>query len=390
MKLLLVTDGIMPFVLGGMQKHSSYLAKYLTIEGVKVTLVHCVAHNQPLPSDEEVNKAIFGNSSEHQLHKIITLKFPKPGVLPGHYIRESYKYSQMVYEAVKSNINNYDFIYCQGFTGMELLKSKIKTTINAKIISNLHGYEMFQRATSIKMKMQHLLLRGTAKNVSLKSDFVYSFGGIIDDILINKIGIKKQQILHSPIGIDKSWLRPFNEKPISINTPIKFLFIGRNERRKGIPELHKAISLIPESHAEFHFIGDINETTQIKRNNVIYHGQINSENVIKGIMYDCDILILPSYSEGMPTVIMEAMACGLAIIGTNVGAVNKQIKNHYNGWIITSPSVKNIVNAIQKAIKTERNTLFSMKENSINIVKENFVWEKVIKNIIKQLKKLNS
>ena len=39
-------------------------------------------------------------------------------------------------------------------------------------------------------------------------------------------------------------------------------------------------------------------------------------------MYDsCDILLCPSYSEGMPNVILEAMSRGLAIIATNVGAI---------------------------------------------------------------------
>jgi hypothetical protein len=42
MKILLLTDGIFPFVMGGMQKHSYYLAKYLDKEVVDVTLAHCV------------------------------------------------------------------------------------------------------------------------------------------------------------------------------------------------------------------------------------------------------------------------------------------------------------------------------------------------------------
>ena len=42
MKVLMITDGINPFVIGGMQKHSANLAKHLTLSGCKVTLVHCV------------------------------------------------------------------------------------------------------------------------------------------------------------------------------------------------------------------------------------------------------------------------------------------------------------------------------------------------------------
>ena len=50
MKILLLTDGIAPYAMGGMQKHSANLAKYLTLAGVEVTLVHCVAREKEIPS----------------------------------------------------------------------------------------------------------------------------------------------------------------------------------------------------------------------------------------------------------------------------------------------------------------------------------------------------
>ena len=49
MRIALITDGNMPFVLGGMQKHSAYLQKYLTISGCKISLVHCIYGNDIIP-----------------------------------------------------------------------------------------------------------------------------------------------------------------------------------------------------------------------------------------------------------------------------------------------------------------------------------------------------
>ena len=64
MKILLLTDGITPYAMGGMQKHSANLAKYLTLAGVEVTLVHCVAREKEIPSDDEVNESVIFKSTK--------------------------------------------------------------------------------------------------------------------------------------------------------------------------------------------------------------------------------------------------------------------------------------------------------------------------------------
>ena len=79
-------DGVTPFVLGGMSKHSANLAKYLTLTGVEVALVHCVASDVDIPSDEKLNNYLFGGSQK--LYKIICLKFPSMAKFTGHYLKE--------------------------------------------------------------------------------------------------------------------------------------------------------------------------------------------------------------------------------------------------------------------------------------------------------------
>ena len=55
MKIALLTDGIPPYVVGGMQQHSYSLAKYLVLNGNEVTLFHFVKKGQPIPSEYEIN-----------------------------------------------------------------------------------------------------------------------------------------------------------------------------------------------------------------------------------------------------------------------------------------------------------------------------------------------
>ena len=107
MKIALLTDGIMPFVTGGMQKHSLYLAKYLSQFDCKITLFHCIYEGEK-PSDSKINGVLFGDG--RKLHKIITLKFPKSIRFPGHYLFNSYRYSKKIYQIIKVDIQQYDFI----------------------------------------------------------------------------------------------------------------------------------------------------------------------------------------------------------------------------------------------------------------------------------------
>jgi len=54
-----------------------------------------------------------------------------------------------------------------------------------------------------------------------------------------------------------------------------------------------------------------------------YHGVIRDKQQMMDVMDSCHVLLLPSLSEGMPTVVLEAKARGLAIIATDVGAVSE-------------------------------------------------------------------
>ena len=121
MKIALLTDGIYPFVNGGMQQHSSHLAKYLTLNNVKVTLVHCVYDDQ-IPKISEINNSLFDD--DNKLFKIITLKFPVSFKFPGHYLFNSWRYSKLIFENLKKDLDSFDFIYVKGFSGWKLLNEK--------------------------------------------------------------------------------------------------------------------------------------------------------------------------------------------------------------------------------------------------------------------------
>ena len=90
----------------------------------------------------------------------------------------------------------------------------------------------------------------------------------------------------------------------------------------------------------------------------------------------------------MPTVILEAMACGCAIIATNVGAVSTMVSDE-NGWLIDNSNIeKHLEKAMTISINEEKK-LFNKKLNSLKKVKNEFTWDIIIQKTIDTIKTLS-
>lgn len=376
-RIALITDGIWPYVLGGMQKHSYYLCKYFAKNKIHVDLYH---FNQ---SELNINELNVFTPEEKQYITSIVLKFPDRSKGFGHYIKNSYRYSELVYEAIKTKLTEYDFIYTKGFTGWKLLEEKNKGFIRCcKIGVKFHGYEMFQRAPEFKIKLQQLfLLRKPVKKISLMADVVFSYGGKITDI-IKRIGVADNKIIEIPSGVE---LESIVQTIKSTTAPVKFVYLGRYERRKGIEELNQALfKLNFDLNFEFHFIGPIPELKKIKHPKAVYHGEIRDKKNLNYLLQTCDVLVCPSWSEGMPNVILEAMSNGLTVLASDVGATCVLV-NEKNGWLLKEINSAEISEHLKKIIKTPLKEIDNKKENALKLIRENYTWETLIIHLIKRL-----
>jgi glycosyltransferase involved in cell wall biosynthesis len=373
MRIALITDGIWPYVIGGMQKHSYYLCKYLAQKQIHVDLFHFNA------SGYDISKLEFFSEEEKKYIHSFIVPIPTDINFPGHYIYKSYKHSQLIFELLKDKLKDYHFIYTKGFTGWYLIDQKFKKKIScAPIGVKFHGYEMFQKPPNLKIKWQHIfLLREPVKIISKKADVVFSYGGKITEI-IRSLGVEEQKIFELPSGVEESMLA---ESIIPTNEKINFLFLGRYERRKGIEELNEAIELFfkerERKSVEFHFVGPIPVSKQINRKEVIYQGEIRDKLNLTKVIRSCDVLICPSWSEGMPNVILEAMANGLAVIATDVGATCVLV-NEKTGWLLPEVNIQEIKEAIETVYNSTPSRMDALKQNALNHVKNNYTWERLI------------
>lgn len=377
MHISLFTDGLYPLTMGGMQKHSYYLTKYLAQEKVFVDVYFGATGG-----DSIATLKVHFTKEELEHIRFYRVDLPKTYRFPGHYLWESYQYSKSVYKAYSKSKPS-DFVYIQGFAGWYYL-NKNKGIIPTAI--NFHGVEMFQKAPSIRVKLEHLLLRPFVRRNLKLSNYTFSLGGRLTAILEKLVSGK---VIPMPIGITNQWVN--NEALTTANKTRKFIFIGRYERRKGVEELNEVLQQLLKEQAkpfEMHFIGPIPEQKQIKNfPNIIYHGAIYEEAKIQQLLKESDVLLSPSWSEGMPTVILEAMASGCAIIASDVGAVSEQV-DAANGYLIPPGDSAALKNAISKMTTLPNEQLTAMKKASINRIKEKFLWGEVAKRTVREVERL--
>ncbi|HKK17703.1 MAG TPA: glycosyltransferase family 4 protein, partial [Opitutales bacterium] len=300
MQVLIVADGVAPYAVGGIQKYSAMLAIWLARVGVPVCLVHAVDDDSKVPAAERLEG--FPEDVREAIRSIVIVR-PTAGRLPGHYVRDSLKLSERMLAAYTEAGIRSDLIAAQGQTGRAFIRARKRGVALPPVAIHAHGYEMFQSPQGLRGRLEQWLLRPTFARLSKEADFVFSFGGQIRKI-VRGLGVPEQRILSARNGIEPEWLL---EKPLESDAQKRrFLFVGRYERRKGVEAIHAAIEKIPVSRTEFRFIGPIPPKKRLKRSDVCYDGLVRDSVQLRSIYDTCDILLCPSYSEGMPTVILEA------------------------------------------------------------------------------------
>ena len=155
---------------------------------------------------------------------------------------------------------------------------------------------------------------------------------------------KKFELFYNYIDVDEF-------KPINIEKKDKnIIYIGRFHQQKNLFNLILALKDLEDFELDFIGKGKYENSLLEKAEKI--HVKLNllgifPNNEIPEILNQYQIFILPSYYEGNPKVLLEAMSCGLACIGTNVYGIKNIIKHKENGYLCET-NANSINNAIKK------------------------------------------
>lgn len=377
--IAILSDGIPPFIIGGMQKHSRLLAEYLTRNGQPVLLYHYVKDDS-VPSDSEVRSHFSAEANQYLT--IRTFRYPKEDVLPGHYLRGQKSVSKIYAERLLNEETIPRLIYSKGFMAWELLKRRDALPNETRIAVKFHGMNMFQTQPNLRGEFTKWMLRSPVRWIMNSADFVFSYGGRISEVIARELK-NEDRIVELSTGIDLDWLAKESNAGLQ-NKKVKFLFVGRLDRLKGLPELYAALRDITTMDISVSIVGPIPKLAQIADKRISFLGQVRDRDTLIRIYDRHDVLVCPSISEGMPNVILEAMARGLAVIATDVGATSILVDEEI-GWLIPAKNKGDLVNALVEASESERLHLKGRK--AIARVKADHDWNQIAHSFVEWLKK---
>ncbi len=144
-------------------------------------------------------------------------------------------------------------------------------------------------------------------------------------------------------------------------TERSIIFFGRLHEGKGLNEIVRAMKILREEGQQFRFkcygTGEMEESfvaqmTAILGEKFYFGGVVSGEEKWKALA-GSDIFLLPSYYEGLPMSLLEAMAVGCIPIVSNVGSVSEVVENEVNGFLIEPRNPEQIVETIKRVLSDE-------------------------------------
>ncbi|PKL59034.1 MAG: hypothetical protein CVV31_05050 [Methanomicrobiales archaeon HGW-Methanomicrobiales-2] len=169
------------------------------------------------------------------------------------------------------------------------------------------------------------------------------------------------------------------------NRPPLIGYIGRLSGEKGIENFTQALPSILNDREELRILiggdGQLKEAVQASlqkeglATRVHLPGWISHDDLPKYLNQLC-LLVLPSYTEGLPNIMLEAMACGTPVLATSVGAIPDIITDGRTGFIMENNSPECIAANVIRALNSPE--LEQVAEHGRQFVQDNFTFERVI------------
>lgn len=216
---------------------------------------------------------------------------------------------------------------------------------------------------------------------------------LANKIIVTSVSDKEYILSHHKVNPDKITIIPngVDIESFKILKDVKkeqgrILFVGRLTEQKNIFSLLEAVKNIKNAHLVLIGMGHLKDKIVNKATadgiKVTFIDSVNNNKL--PIEYNkAEVFILPSLFEGNPKVLLEAMACGLAVIGANIDGINNIIKDKFSG-ILCKPSSESLRISIEEVLSNKYLST-TLGNNARKYIEENFDLCKLIKKEIESI-----
>lgn len=191
----------------------------------------------------------------------------------------------------------------------------------------------------------------------------------------------------SGVNLSHHYLQPYPNN----SSPVKFLFISRLMKQKGIEEYFACAEHF-KSRAEFHILGTCEENyarqlEQLEAKGIIkYHGV---QKDVRPFIADAHCLIHPTYyPEGMSNVILESAAAGRPIITTDRPGCREAIDDGETGFLFKERDTQELISCVERFLALANSERAQMGLNARHKMEKEFDRNIVIQAYLQQIKKI--
>ncbi len=363
-KVLRIAGDIYPAIYGGAPIHIHKMSQLQSKSGCEVTVLTC-GYDSP--------KAIIEKHYKVVDHNVWVRIYGNP-IAPS------------IFKSLLKMRNDFDIIHAHGplfFTSN--LAAFVKKLGSPPLVITNHGL-ISQTAPIWLSNIYYSSLGG----FTLRSaDKILCYNDV-EKQKVAKFGVDPQRIEIIPNGVDTNIFKPIKK----VKKYTQILWVGRYKPGKDIETLIKATKLLCNTQDSLRtlLVGQGPLKNRIKTlakdlgiyNKIIFQDNIRNEKM-PDIYNESDIFVLPSIDEGVPRTILEAMACGLPIVCTNLPQITEVVKNC--GITVPLRDPQALAEAISRII-CDRKLTQRFKENAREKVVRTYSWDETVKKTTELYKTL--
>ena len=199
---------------------------------------------------------------------------------------------------------------------------------------------------------------------------------------------KGRDVVLSGAGVN---LEDYPYQPYPQEGPVRFLFVGRVMREKGVDELFAAAKQMKQEYgdgAEFHIVGSFEEEykplmDKLEQAGVVkYHGY---QSDMKRFYAMASCVVLPSYHEGMSNVLLEGAATGRALITSDIPGCREAVEDGVSGYLCPTKDADALCDAMRRFAKLPETRQAEMGRRGRTRMEQKFSKTAVVAETIKYL-----